>query len=462
MSEEFSCTEQEEPDGSVRVRAAGELDAAEAPRLREVLRRSEEAGRDVLLDLSDLSFIDLSGLHVIEEAADAARRDGIGFAIAGPVPKRGAAGVHRGGRRASPARAPGASGGEPPGLAARGDVGEPAVGAADRDRAFAAADQSSGERDQTAADEDQTGSDRDQEGSDADQTGSDRDQAAADRDQRGGRSRSCGPRRWPGHPRRRIRAQPAGAPAQRPGTGRHGRRARACRRAARSHRGPARRNRRASATPRQPSATSRRDERDRLADLGERSGSAEQAARRARRDRQRAQMNREQAARDREQAAHDREQAARDRNRRHATATTRTRTIPTRRRRHVTGEPARSLRPRRPLPDGALGRAGAEGPRPGRSSLARMSRRHVGAWRTEGPVGGAAGASSVRVRRRPVRRGYRRGPASRPPCACRRRTACAATARSGTARSCAWWSSISLPSWSVSVNGPRTSSGPSR
>ena len=87
VSEEFSCTEHEEPDGSVRVRAAGKLDAAEAPRLREVLRRSQEAGRDVLLDLSDLSFIDRSGLHVIEEAADAARRDGFGFAIEGPVPK---------------------------------------------------------------------------------------------------------------------------------------------------------------------------------------------------------------------------------------------------------------------------------------------------------------------------------------------------------------------------------------
>ena len=63
VSEEFSCTEHEEPDGSSRVRAAGKLDATEAPRLREVLRRSQEAGRDVLLDLSDLSFIDRSGLH---------------------------------------------------------------------------------------------------------------------------------------------------------------------------------------------------------------------------------------------------------------------------------------------------------------------------------------------------------------------------------------------------------------
>ena len=50
MSETFSCTEHEEPDGSVRVRAAGELDAAQTPTLREVLRRLERAGRDVLLD----------------------------------------------------------------------------------------------------------------------------------------------------------------------------------------------------------------------------------------------------------------------------------------------------------------------------------------------------------------------------------------------------------------------------
>ena len=40
----------------------------------------------MLLDLSGVSLMDVIGLHVIEEAAHAARHGGFGFAIAGPVP----------------------------------------------------------------------------------------------------------------------------------------------------------------------------------------------------------------------------------------------------------------------------------------------------------------------------------------------------------------------------------------
>ena len=314
MSEEFSCSEHEEPDGSVRVRVAGELDAAEAPTLQDVLRRLEEAGRDVLLDLSGLTFMDLFGLHVIEEAADAARRDGFGFAIEGPVPKEvrrvfieAGAVHHLPGRQAHLAA-------EPPGLAPGRDTGEPAVGAAHRDRAFAAADQSSGERDQTAADEDQTGSDRDQDGSDADQTGSDRDQAAADRDQRAADRDHAAYTEAPTIPdvgyehsrqARRRSAQERGdtADARRRVAEQRDRTAAA--------RDEAAAQRDATAAERDRAAYGR----DRLADLAERSASAEHVARRARGDRQRAQMNREQAARDRDQAARDREQAARDRER---------------------------------------------------------------------------------------------------------------------------------------------------
>ena len=58
MSEEFSCSEHEERDGSVRVRVTGELGAAEAPAVQDVLRRLEGAGRDVMLDLAGLTFND--------------------------------------------------------------------------------------------------------------------------------------------------------------------------------------------------------------------------------------------------------------------------------------------------------------------------------------------------------------------------------------------------------------------
>jgi anti-anti-sigma factor len=55
---EFSFTEHDESDASVRVRLVGELDAGEAPGLQEALRRLEGKGSDVLLDLSGLSFMD--------------------------------------------------------------------------------------------------------------------------------------------------------------------------------------------------------------------------------------------------------------------------------------------------------------------------------------------------------------------------------------------------------------------
>jgi anti-anti-sigma factor len=60
----------------VRVSACGELDLSTAPQLAEVLRHEIDLGRDVLLDLSAVSFIDSSGLHAIISAAHAARSRG--------------------------------------------------------------------------------------------------------------------------------------------------------------------------------------------------------------------------------------------------------------------------------------------------------------------------------------------------------------------------------------------------
>ena len=107
---EFSFTEHDESDGSVRVCLVGELDAVEAPGLQDALRRLEGEGSDVLLDVSGLSFMDLFGLHLIEEAADAARQGGFGFAHRRAGARRRAPGLRRGGRAASPARRPGPPG----------------------------------------------------------------------------------------------------------------------------------------------------------------------------------------------------------------------------------------------------------------------------------------------------------------------------------------------------------------
>jgi anti-anti-sigma regulatory factor len=91
---EFSFTEHDEPDGSVRVCLVGELDAAEAPVLQGALRRLESEGSDVLLDVSGLSFMDLFGLHLIEEAVDAARQGGFGSRSPGQCPEVQAGAEH--------------------------------------------------------------------------------------------------------------------------------------------------------------------------------------------------------------------------------------------------------------------------------------------------------------------------------------------------------------------------------
>jgi anti-anti-sigma factor len=311
---EFSFTEHDEADGSVRVCLVGELDAVEAPDLQDALRRLEREGTDVLLDVSGLSFMDLLGLHVVEEAADAARQDGFGFAIAGPVPDavrqvfvEAGAQHHLPGGQARLAAVPSGpqdvvNAAEP---IARDRAAEPIA----RDHAAAEHDQTRSDRDQTLADTDQTHSDRDQAAADADQAGSDRDQVAADSDQLAADSDEAA-------------SEARGLPHE-PGY-EHGRDAR--RRTSRERdetadmrarisdvRDSTANHRDATAAERDITA-SQRDlaayGRDRLADIGDLSSSAEVAARRARGDRQRAQTNRELAARDREQAARDREEAA--------------------------------------------------------------------------------------------------------------------------------------------------------
>jgi anti-sigma B factor antagonist len=76
--------------GRVRVRLRGELDLASAPRLTECLRRLSERREQVLLDLDELTFIDMSGLRTLLTAAEDASRDGWAFTVT-----RGSAPVRR-------------------------------------------------------------------------------------------------------------------------------------------------------------------------------------------------------------------------------------------------------------------------------------------------------------------------------------------------------------------------------
>jgi len=61
----FEIRETAEDDGATRVTLIGELDIAVADGVEERLRRLREAGHAVRLDLSQLEFIDSSGVRAI-------------------------------------------------------------------------------------------------------------------------------------------------------------------------------------------------------------------------------------------------------------------------------------------------------------------------------------------------------------------------------------------------------------
>jgi anti-anti-sigma factor len=67
-------------DGPVVV-PRGELDVATQAELRAVLEREASAGSALTLDLSQLRFIDTSGLRLVLEVAEAARRAGTEFVV---------------------------------------------------------------------------------------------------------------------------------------------------------------------------------------------------------------------------------------------------------------------------------------------------------------------------------------------------------------------------------------------
>jgi anti-sigma B factor antagonist len=72
--------------GIVRVQVIGEVDLCTAPLLEQALVRELDAAVHLLLDLSEVSFIDSSGLHAIVSAARTARRNGGMLAVDSPLP----------------------------------------------------------------------------------------------------------------------------------------------------------------------------------------------------------------------------------------------------------------------------------------------------------------------------------------------------------------------------------------
>jgi anti-sigma B factor antagonist len=69
----FACRWRLEGRAAASVRVAGDLDHATAPQLRTALEEALVYARLVLVDVSDVSFMDSSGLRVILEASIGAR-----------------------------------------------------------------------------------------------------------------------------------------------------------------------------------------------------------------------------------------------------------------------------------------------------------------------------------------------------------------------------------------------------
>lgn len=73
-------------DGRHVVRPRGELDLAEVPALRDQLRKLVCAEQETVLDLSEITFIDSSGIQLLFEATREAKSNGWQLQLRNPSP----------------------------------------------------------------------------------------------------------------------------------------------------------------------------------------------------------------------------------------------------------------------------------------------------------------------------------------------------------------------------------------
>jgi anti-anti-sigma factor len=79
----FAADVERPTPGAVVVRATGELDLMTVPQLAAVLQEATAEGADLELDLSQLDFIDSTGVHLVLRTHESCVREGRGFAISG-------------------------------------------------------------------------------------------------------------------------------------------------------------------------------------------------------------------------------------------------------------------------------------------------------------------------------------------------------------------------------------------
>ena len=71
-----------ETAGKAVVAFQGDVDLEHSPAARKVLLDCVERGRDVIVDMAGVSYIDSSGIASLVEALQVARRKGTGFCLA--------------------------------------------------------------------------------------------------------------------------------------------------------------------------------------------------------------------------------------------------------------------------------------------------------------------------------------------------------------------------------------------
>lgn len=67
------------------LRVRGELDRLTAPTLARALEKATAPGLDVILVLTDITYLDMGGITVLEAGANAARERGRAFVVAEPA-----------------------------------------------------------------------------------------------------------------------------------------------------------------------------------------------------------------------------------------------------------------------------------------------------------------------------------------------------------------------------------------
>src|SRR5579864_9610628 len=73
------------PSGSI-LHVLGELDLASAPSLRTALMRLIDRGRSVIVDFSELRYLDMNSVHVLVDCHKRAEQLGQRFVLVGSVP----------------------------------------------------------------------------------------------------------------------------------------------------------------------------------------------------------------------------------------------------------------------------------------------------------------------------------------------------------------------------------------